>query len=167
MSSELLVCTDVEVTYPSKGFGKAGHKVLKGVSLDVRRGETVGLVGESGSGKSTLGRGILGLAPVTAGSIRFEGKEISQASRAERKELSRDIQVVFQDPYTSLNPAMTIGQILAEPLSCVPRSPRSRPVRVVELLDDVQLPANAAMCRPREVRRRTTPAWWRSPAPWR
>ena len=92
-------------------------KALKGVSLDIRPGETVGLVGESGSEKTTLGRAVLGLASVTGGSIKYRGKENSQATRAQRKELSHEIQVVFQDPYTSLNPSMTIEQILTEPLT--------------------------------------------------
>jgi ABC-type glutathione transport system ATPase component len=77
---------------------------------------TLGLVGESGSGKTTLGRAILGLAPVTQGKVEFLGEDISHARRKDRQRLSKDIQVVFQDPYTSLNPSMEIGQILAEPL---------------------------------------------------
>ncbi|MEN9716021.1 MAG: hypothetical protein RJA35_1488 [Actinomycetota bacterium] len=147
--SELLNIKDVEVTYKGKGL-KKDFKALKGVSLDIRAGECVGLVGESGSGKTTLGRAVLGLAPVTAGSITMEGREIAHASRAERKELARDIQVVFQDPYSSLNPSMTIEQILTEPLLVRDVNKEAARQRVRELLDSVGLPTDAADRRPRE-----------------
>jgi len=147
--TELLTIDNVEVTYKGKGL-KRDFKALKGVSLDIRAGECVGLVGESGSGKTTLGRAVLGLAPVTGGSIKLQGREIAHASRAERRDLSKDIQVVFQDPYSSLNPSMSIEQILAEPLTVrdVSRAEASRRVR--ELLEAVGLPDDAANRRPRE-----------------
>ncbi|MEY4301350.1 MAG: Oligopeptide transport ATP-binding protein OppF [Actinomycetota bacterium] len=150
MTEKLLDVRNLEVTYHGKKLGRQGFKALKGVSLDIRPGETVGLVGESGCGKTTLGRAILGLAPVTDGELIFEGKDIAHANRAQRKEIARDMQVVFQDPFTSLNPSMSIEQILSEPLRAqgVAASEASRRVR--ELLDAVALPADAGQRRAKE-----------------
>jgi ABC-type glutathione transport system ATPase component len=148
--STLLHVENLVVEYPGKGFRAAPFRALKGVSVDVEPGETLGLVGESGSGKTTLGRAVLGLAPVTKGRILFEGRDIGLSSRKERRALSRDIQVVFQDPYTSLNPAMEIGDILAEPLTVQGQSPAAARARVIELLDQVALPADAIHRLPRE-----------------
>jgi ABC-type glutathione transport system ATPase component len=148
--SNVLDVKNLDVTYPAKGFGKTGFKALNDINIHVGQGETLGLVGESGSGKTTLGRAILGLAPVTAGSIDFLGKEISHASRRERRDLSRDLQVVFQDPYTSLNPSMEIGQILAEPLQIQGMDGAAATKRIAELLDQVGLPTDALQRLPRE-----------------
>jgi ABC-type glutathione transport system ATPase component len=150
MSEALLEVTDLVVEYSVGGLRKKPLRVLKGVCLDILPGETVGLVGESGSGKTTLGRAVLGLAPIAGGAIRYKGTDISHLSRRGRRRLSSDIQVVFQDPYTSLNPAMTIEQILTEPLVArkVDKSQAGR--RVQKLLDQVHLPANAGRRLPRE-----------------
>lgn len=148
--SNLLNVTNVDVTYPGKGFRSAGFKALHSVSINIAEGETLGLVGESGSGKTTLGRAILGLAPVSAGTIEFMGKDITHATRSQRRELSKDIQVVFQDPYTSLNPSMEIGQILAEPLQIQGLDAVSAKKRIAELLDQVGLPGDALHRLPRE-----------------
>jgi len=145
----LLRIEDVEVVYKGKGR-KKDFKALKGVSLDIRPGECVGLVGESGSGKTTLGRAVLGLAPVTAGSIKFGDSEISQATRQERRELAKSIQVVFQDPYSSLNPSMTIEQILTEPMIVRNWTKDDAVKRVRELLDAVGLPSDSIERRARE-----------------
>jgi len=150
MSQPLLDLREVTVEYPGRGFRSKPFRALHGVSLDVREGECVGLVGESGSGKTTLGRAVLGLAPVTGGQVLFRGEDIAGAGRARRRRLASDIQVVFQDPYTSLNPSLTIEQILVEPLT-VRKVPRARAVRrVQDLLDMVQLPADSGDRLPRE-----------------
>lgn len=150
MSDHLLRINNLNVEYPGKGFRAKPFRALTDINIAIGQGETLGLVGESGSGKTTLGRAVLGLAPVTAGSITFEGADISHASRKQRKALSRDLQVVFQDPYTSLNPALEIGDILAEPLGVqgIGRTEARR--RVGELLDQVGLPSDAAERLPRE-----------------
>nr|WP_274636797.1 ATP-binding cassette domain-containing protein [Microbacterium bovistercoris] len=146
----LLTIDDLVVEYPAKGFRAQPFRALDGVSIAIGQGETVGLVGESGSGKTTLGRAVLGLAPVTEGRITFAGADISHASRRQRQKLGRDLQVVFQDPYTSLNPAMQIGDILAEPLGVQGIGPKQSRARVKELLDQVNLPADALQRQPRE-----------------
>ncbi|MDY7526551.1 MULTISPECIES: ATP-binding cassette domain-containing protein [unclassified Cryobacterium] len=150
MTDLLLDVKDVVVEYPIKGFRKPPFRALKGVSLDIRPGETVGLVGESGSGKTTLGRAVLGLAPVTGGQILYKGKDIAHLGRQGRRALSSEIQVVFQDPYTSLNPSLTIEQILVEPLTVRKVSRADASKRVLDLLDQVGLPSNAADRLPRE-----------------
>lgn len=146
----LLDVKDVVVEYPGKGFRAKPFRALKGVSLDIRPGETVGLVGESGSGKTTLGRAVLGLAPVTGGEILYNGRDIAHLDRRERRGLSSEIQVVFQDPYTSLNPSLTIEQILVEPLTVRKVDAKVASKRVRELLDQVGLPQSAADRLPRE-----------------
>lgn len=150
MTENLLSVQNLDVTYAAKGFGKKGFKALHSVSIEVGEGETLGLVGESGSGKTTLGRAILGLAPISAGKVLFEGNDITKATRRERRSLSRDMQVVFQDPYTSLNPSMEIGQILAEPLQIQGMESSAAKKRIAELLDQVGLPNDALQRLPRE-----------------
>jgi len=136
----LLEVQDLIVEY---GHGRKAFRALHGVSIDVAPGECMGLVGESGSGKSTLGKAILGLAPVTGGSIRFDGRDITALGRAGRRALADDVQVVFQDPYGSLNPAMTIGDILSEPLLTSGLGGAEAQARVREMLDRVRLPETA------------------------
>jgi len=150
MSENLLDVADLVVEYKAKKFRAEPNRVLHGVSLAVPQARTLGLVGESGSGKTTIGRAVLGLTPVTSGSITFEGRELSGLGRRARRALSGDLQVIFQDPYTSLNPALEVGDILAEPLGAqgVPRNEARR--RIATLLDRVGLPGNSVNRLPNE-----------------
>jgi oligopeptide transport system ATP-binding protein len=113
-------------------------KAVDGVSFDVAEGETLGLVGESGSGKSTTGYCILQLLKPTSGSIVFEGTELTQLRREALRRMRREMQIVFQDPYSSLDPRMTVGDIVGEPLIVHGiGTRRDRSVRIRELLDTV------------------------------
>ena len=113
-------------------------KAVDGVSLEIAEGETLGLVGESGSGKSTTGYCILQLLKPTEGSVRFMGKELTTMSSGGLREMRREMQIVFQDPYSSLNPRMTVGGIVAEPLAVHGiGTRRSRDARVRDLLETV------------------------------
>ncbi|HWU12327.1 MAG TPA: ATP-binding cassette domain-containing protein [Streptomyces sp.] len=152
MTVPLLEVEDLRLTYRSRGRSLRARpvEVLHEVSLTVAEGETLGLVGESGSGKTTIGRAVLGLARPSAGSITWDGQDITHAGRRERRALARDIQVVFQDPYSSLNPALTIGDTLAEPLTVQGVGAREARRKVGALLDRVGLPADASQRLPRE-----------------
>jgi oligopeptide transport system ATP-binding protein len=114
---------------------------VSGVSFDLQAGETLGLVGESGCGKSTTGRCILRLIEPTSGEVWFEGKDVTRASKDELRALARDMQIIFQDPYASLNPRMTVGAIVGEAL-IIHKLTKSRAefeARIVELLETVGL----------------------------
>ncbi|MFJ2443753.1 MULTISPECIES: ATP-binding cassette domain-containing protein [unclassified Streptomyces] len=150
MTTPLLDVSDLRVAYPGRGFRARPVEILHGVSLTVRQGETLGIVGESGSGKTTIGRAVLGLAKASGGRVLFGGQDITHASGRERRVLARDIQVVFQDPYTSLNPSLTIGDILSEPLVVQGATAQDARARVRGLLDQVGLPADASERLPRE-----------------
>jgi oligopeptide transport system ATP-binding protein len=115
-------------------------RAVEDVSFEIARGETLALVGESGCGKSTTGRLVLRLMDPTAGSVRFKGEEIAGLGKQALRRLRRHMQIIFQDPYASLNPRMTVGEILAEPLNVHEiGDPASRAKRVKELLDVVGL----------------------------
>ena len=146
----LLTVDRLRVSFPGKGWRAARTEVLKGIDLSIRAGETLGLVGESGSGKTTIGRAILGLVPVASGTITFDGRSIENASRAKRRALSSEIQVIFQDPYTSLNPSRTIGDTLSEPLLAQSMKGGQARSRINDLLDQVRLPKDSATRLPRE-----------------
>ena len=123
--------------------GKFSKKVVSAVndlSFEIRAGETFGLVGESGCGKSTTGRAIMHLDPPTSGKVYFEGRDISKMNKKELKAMRREMQFIFQDPYASLNPRMTIGEIISEPMVIHGiGTPEERIERVRELLDVVGL----------------------------
>jgi len=131
----------------------AGHvRAVDGVSFEIARGETLGLVGESGCGKTTVGRSILRLLPPTSGSVTFEGKDVLAARGAGLKALRRDMQIIFQDPASSLNPRMRIGTILGEPLALhgLVRDPSELRARVETLLVRCGMPKAAADRYPHE-----------------
>ena len=120
-------------------------KAVDDVSFDIEPGQTVGLVGESGSGKTTVGRTLLKLTPATSGEVIYDGRDILPLGESEFRPMRKDLQMIFQDPFGSLNPRMTIGAILAEPLEIHFRgmTKEDRRARVAELLQLVGLPADA------------------------
>ncbi|MER6084948.1 ABC transporter ATP-binding protein [Streptomyces sp. NPDC001833] len=141
----LLQVRGLDVTYRRSRLRGGDVNAVRGVDLTVGRGETVGLVGESGSGKSTIGSAVLGLVPATGGAIEFDATDITHATRADRRLLARRMQVVFQDPYGSMNPARTVGDTLAEALRYnLGLPPEEIQRRVLRALDDVGLPPGAA-----------------------
>ena len=150
MSDYLLDVRHLRVAYPGRGWRAKPVEVLHGVSLAIGKGETIGVVGESGSGKTTIGRAVLGLARPSGGTVTFNGRDITHLAGRQRRALARDIQVVFQDPYSSLNPSLTVGDILSEPLVVQGMSRRDAQSRIRTLLDQVGLPADAAQRLPRE-----------------
>ncbi|MGH2550213.1 MAG: ABC transporter ATP-binding protein [Thermomicrobiales bacterium] len=120
-------------------------RAVDGVSFSIKAGETLGLVGESGCGKSTLGRSVLRLTPLTSGEVRIEGQSVAASSSSALRALRQQAQIIFQDPAASLNPRMTIGQILEEPLTIYKMGDRpARQERVKELLGLVGLPRDSA-----------------------
>jgi peptide/nickel transport system ATP-binding protein/oligopeptide transport system ATP-binding protein len=144
--SPLLAVRDLGKTFGAAGGWLSGRsdqvRAVDGVSFDVARGETLALVGESGCGKSTLGRLLLRLIEATEGSVRFEGRELMTLSAAEMRQMRQRLQMIFQDPYGSLSPRRTIGQIIAEPLTVfgLAETRRARRDRVAQLLQKVGLP---------------------------
>lgn len=144
-STPLIQIKDLTKAFPIKGgiFGRevASVKAVQGVNLEIRRGETLGLVGESGCGKSTLGRCIIRLIEPTSGQVFLQGKDITSTKGEELRALRRKMQIIFQDPYASLNPRMTVGSIIAEPLDIhkLFDSKKDREDRVKQLLETVGL----------------------------
>ncbi|HCL05052.1 MAG TPA: ABC transporter ATP-binding protein [Chitinophagaceae bacterium] len=148
INQPILEVKDLCVWYPVKRnfLGKPVEymKAVDKVSFTVHEGETLGLVGESGCGKTTIGRTILGLNPVTAGSIHFKGHDLTNATAKQRMPFRRDMQLIFQDPYSSLNPRISIGEAIGEPLQVhgLVKSVKEKKERVIDLLEKVQLGAS-------------------------
>ncbi len=140
-SDVLVSVRNLVKSFPIRGglFSRevASVKAVSGVSFEIMKGETLGLVGESGCGKSTLGRSILRLIEPTEGQILFMGKDITQLSGTELRKLRRHMQIIFQDPYASLNPRMTVESILGEPLEIhkIGQSRHEKRQRILKLLD--------------------------------
>ncbi len=141
----LIQVKDLTKSFPIKGglLGRevASVKAVQGINLEIRKGETLGLVGESGCGKSTLGRCIIRLIEPTAGQVIMNGKDITALQGEELRALRRKMQIIFQDPYASLNPRMTVGSIITEPLEIhnLFSSKKDREDRVKQLLETVGL----------------------------
>ena len=155
MIAPLLEVDDLHKHYPVRGgiFGRAVGTIhaVAGVSLRVMPGQTLGLVGESGCGKSTLGRALMRLEEPSAGRVRFDGRDLAQARGAELMLLRREIQMVFQDPYSSLNPRLTVGEIVREPLVVHGLGRKTQQLeRVRELLATVGLAEDAMQRYPSE-----------------
>jgi oligopeptide transport system ATP-binding protein len=154
-SPTLLAVDDLQVHFPVRGgwLGKRRGivKAVEGFSLTIRAGETVALVGESGCGKSTAGNAILGLVEASGGRILFEGIDLTAVPRSEGALLRRQMQVIFQDPVSALNPKLTIGQSIGEPLVVARTPTEARRRRIAELLDLVGLKASQRDRYPNEL----------------
>jgi len=151
----LLEVIDLKAHFPPRTlpFGKGlPVKAVDGVSFRIGRGETLGLVGESGCGKTTVARAVLRLTEVTAGEVRLDGQRIDNLKPGALRPLRRRIQVVFQDPYASLNPRLTVRDIIAEPILnfALAQTPDEIDTRIATLLDKVRLPRDSAGRRPHE-----------------
>jgi oligopeptide transport system ATP-binding protein len=148
MSTPLLSVKDLVKHFPIKGglLSRTVDKVhaVDGVSFDLAKGETLGVVGESGCGKSTMGRCILRLIEPTSGTVTFEGQDVTRASKDALRALARDMQIIFQDPYASLNPRMTVAAIIGEALTIHKLAPTHQAYtdRIVQLLETVGLAAD-------------------------
>ncbi len=154
--SALLTITDLVKEFPVLAGSVFRHQVgsvhaVSDISFTVRQGETYGLVGESDCGKTTVGRLVVGLEKAGAGSIRFDGQELSSLSASKRRKYRRDLQLMFQDPYASLDPRMRVGTILREPLKIQKMgTPEEQHERVAELLQEVGLSPQAKERYPHE-----------------
>ncbi len=147
----VLSLKDVEITYPKRGRVPA-FTAASGVSFDIYPGEILGLVGESGSGKTTVGRAAIGLLPISKGSINLVGKDISKASQRQLREVRQHTGIVFQDPGSSLNPRLPIGESIGEPLLLAGKAKGDELNKMVEdLLDSVELPRSYRNRYPHEL----------------
>jgi peptide/nickel transport system ATP-binding protein/oligopeptide transport system ATP-binding protein len=154
-SDALLAADEVKKYFPIRSGVLKRHtgdvKAVDGVSFEIRRGETLGLVGESGCGKSTLGKTMMRLLDPTGGRIYFDGEDITDVSRKRLRELRRDMQIIFQDPGSSLNPRMTVADLITEPMrSLTDWDEEKRQNRLYELIDEVDLQENHLTRAPHE-----------------
>lgn len=141
MTNSLLTVQNLAIEYKRPGWRRSSIRVIHDVSFEIAVGQTLALVGESGSGKSSIGRAVLGLTPAAEGNIEFQGHDLLAMNKRDRRMMSGDLQVIFQNPYGSLNPGLTIGQILVEPLEASGKFSRAQAQRrIVELLDRVHMP---------------------------
>lgn len=146
--SEILNLKDLKVYYPIRSgfFNRVTDNVLAvdGVDLTIHEGETVGLVGESGSGKSTIGKTIVGLEQMTSGQLIYKGQDVSKKKIRNQLKYNKDVQMIFQDAFSSLNPRKTIYDIIAEPIRNFEKlDAKTENKRIHELLDIVGLPKQA------------------------
>jgi oligopeptide transport system ATP-binding protein len=150
MTAPLLRVEDLAVDFPVRPRGawpwtpSLALRAVAGVSFDLQPGEALGIVGESGSGKSTLARAVVGTIPATRGRVVLEGRDLGTLASEARRAARRDVQMIFQDPLAALNPRMTVGDIIAEPLvTHAPRTPRAEVrARVANLMERVGLLPN-------------------------
>ncbi|MCK4260384.1 MAG: dipeptide ABC transporter ATP-binding protein [Halanaerobiales bacterium] len=153
---KILEVKNLKKHFPIKGglFGRqiAAVKAVDGLDFYIKSGETLGMVGESGCGKSTTGRLILRLIEPSEGEVKFEGKDVLNLGKNEMREMRKDMQIIFQDPYASLNPRMTVGNIIAEALEIhkLAKSNKEKESRVKELLEQVGLTGAHARRYPHE-----------------
>ena len=141
-NTDLIKIDNLRVHYRVGGKLFGEPKVVKavdGVSLDIKKGETLGLVGESGCGKSTLGKAILRLTEPTGGTVLYNGKDLTRLPQSAMRDRRKDLQMIFQDPYASLNPRMTVGQIIGEPLRTFKLAGRDVDDKVQQLMETVGL----------------------------
>jgi ABC-type glutathione transport system ATPase component len=158
ISKHLLEVNSLRKEFPVRSRGRTGGEpgapvvAVRDVSLTLDRGEILGIVGESGSGKTTLGRIVLGLIAPTSGSVVFEGDDVTYRTPRERRALTRDIQVIFQDPYGSLNPRQRVEDVIREPLDIHKiGTPAERSERVHEVMEQVLLADRYRRAYPHEL----------------
>ena len=150
MANTILEVKDLVKYFKTK---KGNVHAVDGVSFAIEEGKTLGIVGESGCGKSTTGRTLLRLIEPTSGSIFFQGKDITNVSKKELKELRKDMQIIFQDPFSSLDPRMTVSELIAEPIKLhkLIKSEQEIEKRVLELMETVGLAARLYNTYPHEL----------------
>lgn len=149
-ASETQAALDISDVTVRFGHGATANTALDAVSMRIEKGRTVGLVGESGSGKSTLAKAIVGMVPIASGRVAFDGVDLSTLGKGQRTQFRRKVQMIPQDPYSSLSPRRTVGQTLAEAINPVRQNVRKHQDRIVAALEEVLLPADLIYRYPHE-----------------